>query len=146
MKLAVYQPWGSLSRLHDELNRLFDLRTPFDGEEAAPVNYWTPAVDVKEEADRFMVRADVPGVDPKDIEITLENGVLTIRGERKMEKKEEREGWSRVERVYGSFYRRMALPNTGDADGVKARTDQGVLEIEIPKKKETLPRKIPVSG
>lgn len=146
MKLARYEPWGALTRLHDELDRLFDIRSPTETDKDMAYSYWTPAVDVKEEANRFLVKADVPGVDPKDIEVTLENGVLTIRGERHAETKQEREGYTRVERVFGSFFRRMSLPNTGEPGEVKARSKDGVLEIEIPKRKEALPRKIPVNG
>jgi HSP20 family protein len=110
----------------------------------APVAAWTPRVDVKEEATRFVIHADIPGVDPKDIEITLEEGVLTLKGERKSEARSEQDGWTRVERVAGSFSRRFTLPETVDADGVVAKGEHGVLEIVIPKQAKVQPRKIQV--
>lgn len=105
---------------------------------------WAPAVDIKEEADKFIVHADVPGVDPKDIEVTLENGVLTISGSREEEKKEEREGYSRVERMSGKFFRRFMLPESVNEDKVTAKTDKGVLRITIPKSEKQKARRISV--
>lgn len=105
---------------------------------------WTPRVDIKEEPERYLVRADIPGVDPKDIDITLENGVLTLRGERQEQSKEEKENFVRMERFSGSFFRRFALPDTADADKVSAHADKGVLEIVIPKSKPAIGRRIKV--
>jgi HSP20 family protein len=107
---------------------------------------WRPAVDIKEETDRFVILADLPGVDPKDIEITAENGMLTVRGERKFEKDEEQEGFRRVERVRGTFYRRFSLPDTADTNGIKARGKDGVLEITLPKHEKVQPKKITVQS
>lgn len=104
----------------------------------------TPAVDIKEETDKFVVHADIPGVDPKDIEVTLENGVLTISGSREDEKKEEKEGYSRVERISGKFFRRFMLPESVNEDKVTARTDKGVLQITIPKSGKQKARRITV--
>jgi HSP20 family protein len=101
-------------------------------------------VDIKEEAERFVIHADVPGVDPKDIEVTMEDGVLTIRGERKSESREEQDGWKRVERVSGQFFRRFTLPDTADAEGISATGANGVLEVIIPKQAKAQPRKIQV--
>lgn len=105
---------------------------------------WTPAVDIKEESDKFVVHADVPGVDPKDIEVTLENGVLTISGSREEEKKEEKEGYNRVERFSGKFFRRFMLPESVSEDQVTANTDKGVLRITIPKSDKQKARRISV--
>ena len=136
MSVIRYEPLGLLRRLNDEVGRLFDegYYGPADADQSSAVtSHWAPAVDIKEEADRFVLRADVPGVDSKDIEITMENGVLTIKGERSREDSEEREGYKRVERVYGSFYRRFTLPDTADADKISAASKNGVLEVSIPK-------------
>jgi HSP20 family protein len=105
-----------------------------------------PAVDIKEEENRFVIEADIPGVEPKDIEIAMENGVLTIRGERKIESQQEGKEYKRVERVYGAFYRRFSLPDTADAESVSATGKNGVLQITIPKKAVAQPRRITVQG
>lgn len=148
MKLTRYEPWNVLNNMRDEMNRLFNDRLPSEwaGEDQSNVltSMWAPAVDIKEEKDRFVIRADVPGVDPKDIDVTMEAGVLTIRGERKAEHKEEGEGYYRQERVRGTFYRRFALPDTAEAEGITARGDKGVLEIAIPKKAKAQPKRIEV--
>ncbi len=105
-----------------------------------------PAVDIKEEADRFVVKADLPGVASKDVDVSMENGMLAIKGERKTETKDEREDYKRVERSYGSFYRRFSLPNTANADKITAKLQNGVLEVVIAKKEGVQPRKISVEG
>jgi HSP20 family protein len=101
-------------------------------------------VDIREEDKRFVIEADIPGVDPKDIEVNMDKGVLSIRGERKSESKTESGKYSRVERSHGVFYRRFALPDSANPDGISATGRHGVLEIEIPKKPETTPRKIDI--
>ena len=148
MSVIRYEPLGMLRRFHDEVSRLFDedyYGVAGGDQSSAATSHWAPAVDIKEEQDRYVLRADVPGVDSKDIEITMENGVLTIKGERKLEEKEEREGYKRVERVYGTFFRRFTLPDTADAEKVSASSKNGVLEVTIPKQEKVQPRKIKVS-
>ena len=130
MNMIRYQPWGLASQLHNEINRLFDHNLAAqDTESGLTASDWVPAVDIKEEANRFVIHADVPGVDPKDIEITMEGGILTLKGERQGEAREEHDGYRRVERVSGQFFRRFTLPDTADAEGVSARGHHGVLEI-----------------
>lgn len=151
MTMVRYEPFSVLDRFQRELNRLGNWdQSGVDGgnDDASNVvtSAWRPAVDIKEEADRFVILADVPGVDPKDIEITAENGVLTVRGERKAEKEEEREGFRRVERIRGTFYRRFSLPDTADTDAIKARGKDGVLEITVPKHEKVQARKITVQN
>ncbi len=107
--------------------------------------HWAPRVDIKEEPNRFVIHADVPGVDAKEIEIHMDKGVLTIRGERKQENKEESTKFTRIERQHGVFYRRFALPDSADADGITATGKHGVLEIVIPKRPESTPRRISVA-
>lgn len=150
MALIRYEPWQGLNRLHDELDRMFrGYMTPANSdagnETTSSTSDWTPAVDVKEEENRFLIHADIPGVDPKDIEVHMDNGVLTIKGERNSETKDEKNGYKRVERMYGSFYRRFTLPDTADAEQIKAECRNGVLEIAIPKKAIAQPRRIEVS-
>lgn len=101
-------------------------------------------MDIKEEPARFVLFADIPGVDPKDIEISMESGILTIKGERVATHPEEKEGYTRIERSKGSFYRRFALPDTADADKITAEGKQGVLRIIIPKSEKAAAKKIKV--
>jgi HSP20 family protein len=107
---------------------------------------WVPPIDIKEGEDAYEVSADVPGVDPKDIEVSLEDGVLTVKGERRTESQDENLGYTRTERAYGSFFRRFTLPDTADADNISARTEHGVLKLHVPKKEKALPKKISVQG
>lgn len=147
MNMIRYEPWGLVGQLHHDLNRMFDRNyAGQDGESGVTASDWIPAVDIKEEDNRFLIHADVPGVDPKDIEITMEDGVLALRGERKSETREERDGYRRVERVSGQFFRRFTLPDTADAEGVTAKGANGVLEISIPKQPKAQPRRITVKA
>ncbi|MDH5190847.1 MAG: Hsp20/alpha crystallin family protein, partial [Gammaproteobacteria bacterium] len=107
---------------------------------------WAPAVDIKEEADRFVIHADIPGVDSKDIDIHMEDGILTIKGERESEKKEERDGYKRIERAFGTFYRRFSLPDTANPEKISAKNKNGVLEISIAKQEKGLARKIEIES
>ncbi len=151
MTLIRYEPWNLLDRLQREFN-LQNVFEPYDseitGDDSSDVvtSRWRPAVDIKEEKDRFVIYADLPGVDPKDIEITMDQGVLTLKGERSEETKEEREGYKRVERVSGSFYRRFSLPDTADFDHIEAKGKNGVLEITLPKHEKVQARKITVKS
>lgn len=140
MNVIRYEPFSLVDQV---FNGLLSERALGAG---APVAAWTPRVDVKEEENRFVIHADVPGVDPKDIEITLEDGVLTLKGERKSETQSEKDGWTRVERVAGSFSRRFTLPETVDAEGVAAKGEHGVLEIVIPKQAKLQPKRITVKA
>jgi len=146
--IAQYEPWTLVNRLHSDINRIFDRQLgPMSGNDDSVVTTdWIPAVDIKEEPERFVMHADLPGVDPKDIEITMENGLLTIRGQRHEEKQENANGYHRVERASGQFYRRFSLPDTADAEGITARGQNGVLEIVIPKHAKVQPRKITVQA
>ncbi|GAB4302931.1 MAG: Hsp20/alpha crystallin family protein [Thiohalomonadaceae bacterium] len=143
MSLVRYDPWSLLDQLRREMDRAYEGREETGISTASD---WVPAVDIKEEADCFLIRADVPGVDPKAIEVHAENGMLTIKGERESEKKEEKEGYKRVERVYGSFFRRFSLPDTADTDKITAKSSNGVLEVRVPKHEKVQPRKITVEG
>jgi HSP20 family protein len=140
MSMIRYQPWGMMEQMRREMDRMM-------GEEnAASASDWVPAVDIKEDANCFTISADLPGIAPKDIDIHAENGMLTIQGERESEKREERQGYKRMERSYGSFFRRFTLPDTADTDKISAKGENGVLTITIPKRAEIQPRKIAVEG
>jgi HSP20 family protein len=127
-----------LSQFQRELSRFFDERSD------VVTSDWAPRVDIKEYDDKFVLDADVPGVDPKDIDITMEDGVLSVRGKRELENVEERKNFRRVERSYGSFYRRFSLPETVDGNNIKAKAKDGVLTVEIPKLEKVQPRRIEI--
>jgi HSP20 family protein len=145
MTLVTYEPWSLFNRLNRQLDQAFDKTTATDV--TTPSVSWIPRVDIYEEAERFVVLADVPGVEAKDIDITAENGVLTIRGERRAEKKEtDKNGYERVERTSGSFLRRFTLPESANTETIKAKQTNGVLEVSIPKHPQVQPRRISVEA
>ncbi len=147
MSLVHYEPWTLLNQLQGEMGRMFDTRTR-SGNDSNPnaSSDWVPAVDIREEDECYAIHADVPGVEAKDIEVNMEDGILSIRGERKFDKEETREGYKRVERVRGSFYRRFSLPDSADSESISAKCKDGVLEIIIPKQVKVLPRRIEVQS
>lgn len=146
MSLAKYDPFFSVRQLQDDINRVFSGWSTNDS--SAVTADWVPTVDINEFDDKFQLYVDVPGVEPKEVDITLEAGVLTITGERfvQAEKTEENIVRRRAERGTGRFYRRFILPETVDADNVKATGRNGVLEILIPKQAKALPRRIQVAA
>jgi len=144
MTIVRYEPWGLVNRFHRDFSHFFDNAFAHDARNA-PVA-WLPSVDVREEDTRFVVQADLPGVDKKDIEITAEKGVLTIKGERKSEVKAGEAGYERVERVAGTFVRRFTLPENAQAEGITAKQTNGVLEVSIPKQAEVQPKRIEVQA
>lgn len=144
MNVARYEPWVLMNRLQRDLDRLFTQTANTD--ETQSVVDWVPPVDIREEQDQFVLHADLPGVDARHIDVTLEKGVLTIRGRREIETRDEKSGYRRVERVAGEFYRRFSLPDTADSQAVKARFTNGVLEVVIPKQAQVLPRRINVEA
>ncbi len=142
MAVVRYQPWSLLNQLQKELERNYQGAS---GDGSIATAEWAPAVDIKEEADKFVLHADIPGVKPEEINVSMEDGVLTIKGEKKTEATTEQEGYKRVERSYGSFYRRFSLPDTANPDAISARSKHGVLEITIPKREAVQPKKITVA-
>ena len=145
MSLIRHNPWSLFDQLQHEMNRMHGYPAKTDDTGDVVTSDWAPAVDIKEEADRYLLIADIPGVDPKDIDIHMENGLLTIRGERESEKKTEREGYKRIEREHGVFYRRFTMPEGVNADAIEATNKNGVLTVTIPKQEAAKPRKITVS-
>jgi HSP20 family protein len=142
MSLIRYEPWSLFDQLRREMER--GLTTQTGEVSSVATSDWVPAVDIKETEDSFVIVADIPGVKPEDIEVQMDNGVLTIKGEKQTENKEEHEDFKRVERSYGSFYRRFSLPDTADPESVSAKSDHGVLEITVSKQEKVQPRKIAV--
>ncbi|TAJ51716.1 MAG: Hsp20/alpha crystallin family protein [Nevskiaceae bacterium] len=143
MSLTRYEPWSLHRALLNEFTRALDASSQ-DASTGATAD-WTPSVDIAEYADKFVLSADIPGVDPASVEVTLENGVLTLAGSR--EKAVEAAGVERrrIERATGRFFRRFALPDTIDGDSVSASGKHGVLEIVIPKRPASQPRRINVT-
>jgi len=148
MTIVRWEPLRELSSLQSEMNRLFN--TVFDSPQSAGqgtvLRRWVPAMDLVESGDHFVLRADLPGMSEDDIEIELEDGTLTVSGERKAEHEEREEGFHRVERSFGAFSRSLTLPKGIDADAVAASFDRGVLEIRIPKPEARKPRRIEIAG
>jgi HSP20 family protein len=149
MTMLRYKPFNPQTGLQDELKQAFDkfFAGVDEGDQSNVVtSQWTPRVDIKEQANRFLILADIPGVDPSQIEVHMEKGILSIKGERKEESRDEGENFTRVERSRGTFYRRFALPDSADPDKITAAGKHGVLEIAIPKKPETTPRRITINA
>ena len=142
MSLMRYQPWAPLDRWHPEFEQVLRGRS---GASEPVVTTWIPSVDVQEENDRFVVRADVPGVEAKDIEVSAEDGLLTIRGVRTTKERSDSDGFEHVECFTGTFLRRFTLPDSAQSDSIKARYTNGVLEIEIPKQTRVEPKRITVA-
>lgn len=144
--LTRWDPFREMTMLQDRMNRLFqDFAPRSAGEEDITAGNFIPPVDVYEDEHNITLKAEVPGIDPKDVDVRLENSVLTIKGERKFEKDEKEENFHRVERRYGSFVRSFTLPNTVDTDSVKADYDNGVLKIQLSKRAEAKPKQIKVN-
>ena len=144
MALVRWEPLRELNTIQGEVNRLFN--TFFDTPvTAGATRRWLPPMDLVEAEDHYVLRADLPGLGEDDVSIEVEGGVLTVSGERKAEHEEQKEGYHRVERAYGSFSRSLTLPDGVDAEAVEASFDRGVLEVRIPKPEQSKPRKISIS-
>jgi HSP20 family protein len=146
MNITRYDPWRMMEDWRQEMDRVFHPLLHWEDDTSRVVGGdWVPAVDIKDETNRYVIRADIPGVKPEDIEVTMENGVLTIRGERKSEESEVKENFRRLERSHGLFYRRFTLPDNTDANAIQASGKDGVLEVIIPKTEEKLTKRIEVT-
>jgi HSP20 family protein len=147
MTITRYSPFSRPTQVPNDFRELIEKFFNGDPQDQSNVvtSQWAPHVDIKEEPGRFVILADIPGVDPKDIEIHMEKGILSIKGERAQDTKEENDKYTRVERSRGVFYRRFALPDSADAEGISANGKHGVLEIVIPKRPETTPRRIVIN-
>ena len=145
MSLIRFEPWSIADVVQRDIDRLSGCRAGIAGKQTSAVD-WTPAIDIVEEKTRYVVRADLPGIDPADIDLSAEDGYLMIAGERKAEDRSGVDGIERYERVTGRFLRRVALPETADADAITAKSNHGSLEISIPKLPEMQPRRITVDA
>lgn len=145
MSMLRHTPWNLFDQLQHEMNRSsgFPAKTEDTGD--VVTSDWAPAVDIKEEDKQFILVADIPGVEPENIDIHMEKGILTIKGERDSEKKTERDGYKRIEREHGVFYRRFTMPEGVNPDAINAKTENGVLTITIPKQEQVQARKIKVN-
>ena len=137
MRIARYEPWPFVDLINRDLNRIAN---------GTAGTRWVPAVDIIEEQDAFLLRADVPGVDNADIDVSMDNGVLSVSGERRAEERKEDTGTQRIERATGRFLRRFTLPDTADAEGITAKNRNGILEVTIPKLPEIQARRISVEA
>jgi HSP20 family protein len=147
MAIVRWDPFDAFLGAQEDLNRLFrrSWLKPVEGRESvAEGGTWAPAVDIYETGEAYAIEADLPGIDPKDIDVSVDDGVLSLRGERKLEKEVKEENYHRVERAYGMFSRSIRLPADADADNVKASYDNGLLKITVPKTAQEKPKSIPV--
>ncbi len=133
--LTRFEPFTTATTLQDQINRVFN-DVLGRGTEESNLTSWAPAVDIFETEHELVVKADLPDIDPKDLDIRVENNILTIRGERKFEKNIDQDNYLRVERAYGSFARSFTLANTVNSEAIKADYQNGVLTLSIPKREE----------
>ncbi len=145
MNIARFEPWSVVDLLHRDLDRMAGRRLGL-GDNENSVADWVPAVDIVEENDRFVLHADVPGVNAEDIDVSMDNGVLSVSGQRSSEKTSEENGYRRIERSHGRFLRRFTLPDTADAESITAKSSNGILEVSIPKLPVVQSRRITVEA
>lgn len=146
MSMIKYDPFRELRTLQDEMTRLFIGAVPRGNGEQMAHGAWIPSVDIFEDQERLVLEADLPGLNREDFDISVENNVITLKGERKFEKKVEGDNYHRVERSYGSFSRSFTLPQTVTAEGATAEFENGILRVSLPKREETKARKIEITG
>lgn len=146
MNLITYDPFRELRSLQDEVNRVFSSSFNRSGETGLGRGAWNPSVDIFENKDQVVLEAELPGISPDDVNISVENNVLTIHGERRFEKKDEGDNFHRVERSYGSFTRSFTLPPTVSSENVTANFDNGILRLELQKREEAKPRRIEIKA
>ena len=149
MTLVRLEPFRDMVAVQDRLNRIFDdaVRGNPRGsdEDSALDGRWAPSVDIFEHEGNLVLRAELPGIDPKDVDVRVENNVLTLRGERKFESEVKREKYHRVERAYRTYSRSFTLPNVVDTEKIKAEYKDGVLQVTLPQREEAKPKQIQVS-
>ena len=148
MNLVTYDPFRELRSLQDEVNRLFSssFSRGGGGDNELMRGAWNPSVDIYENNDQIVLEAELPGMSPDDVNISIENNVLTLHGERKFEKKDERDNFHRIERSYGSFTRSFTLPPTVSSENVDAVFENGVLRLTLAKREEAKPRRIEIKA
>ena len=147
MAVVRWDPFRELGMLQDRMNRLFDdAGRGWRADEPAATTSWSPSVDIFETEGEIIVKAELPGLERKDIVLHLENNVLTLRGERKFEKETKEENYHRIERSYGNFNRSFSIPATVDEEKIRADYKDGVLNIALPKKEQAKPKQIKISS
>ncbi|MDQ2856489.1 MAG: Hsp20/alpha crystallin family protein [Acidobacteriota bacterium] len=147
MTIVRYDPFRDLRTLQEEVNRLFSNNlTPSFGDEGIGRGAWNPNVDIYENKDQIVLEAELPGMNREDFELTIENSVITLRGERRFEKQDDADNYHRVERAFGSFTRSFTLPQTVSGDGATAEYRNGVLRVTLPKREETRARRIEITA
>jgi len=149
MAIVRWEPFRDLVTIQDRMNRIFDeafrgVSRPSAEEDWALGGTWAPAVDIYEHEGNLVLKAELPGIDSKDVDVRVENNVLTLRGERKFDEEVKRESCHRVERAYGTFSRSFTLPNVVDTQNIKAEFKDGVLRVTMPKREEAKPKQIQV--
>jgi len=142
--IARFETFPGLSALHDQVNRIFS-QTVRNQDYGSALTAWAPSVDIYETPNELVVKADLPEVEEKDIDVRVENNLLTIRGERKFDKSVAEDNYLRVERAYGAFSRSFSLPNTVNAESIRAEYQNGALTISLPKREESKPRQVKVN-
>ena len=145
MSVVRWEPFRELMTLQDRLNRLFHETRARNDEDWALGGSWAPAVDIYEKDGNIVLKAELPGLDPKDVDVRVENNVLTLRGERKFDNEVKRDSYHRVERAYGTFTRSFTLPNVVDTANIKADFKDGLLHVALPKKEEAKQRQIQIN-
>lgn len=144
MAIVHYNPLRELRNMQEQMNRLLDLAWNRETGEELKEGVWQPPVDIYEDSQSVVIKAEIPDVDQKDIEVKIEDNMLTLKGERRHGQDFRKENYHRIERYYGTFQRSFALPPTIDQGRVKATCDRGVLTVTLPKKEETKPKQITV--
>ena len=145
MAMVRWEPVRDLLTLSERMNRMLDPNFRGNDEDWALGGSWAPAVDIYEKDGNIVLKAELPGVDPKDVDVRVENNLLTLRGERKFDNEVKRDNYHRVERSYGSFSRSFTLPNVVDTQNIKAEYRDGVLHMTLPKREEAKPRQIQIN-
>lgn len=146
MSIIKWDPFRDLLSLQERMNKLFEESLLQTGKERHDISIagWSPSVDVMESDEEIVLKAELPGIELKDVEVLIKDNMLTLRGERKFEKEEKKENYHRIERSYGAFQRSFTLPATVEQEKVKAKMKDGVLEVRLPKAKEEKSKKIEI--
>jgi len=142
--ITRWEPFRNISTLQEQVNRLFDSSFKGNGDNST-LTTWAPAVDIYETENELVLKADLPDIDEKNLDIRVENNMLTIRGERKFEQKVNEDNYLRIERTYGSFSRSFSLPSTVNTEAIKADYKNGVLTVQLPKRAESKPKQVKVN-
>lgn len=142
--ITRWDPFHNLSALQEQVNRLFDSKFSPNGD-SSPLSAWAPSVDVYQTENELVIKADLPGATEKDLDVRVENNMLTIGGERKFEQEVKEENYLQMERSYGSFHRTFSLPNTVDTQAIQAKYTDGVLTVTLPKRAESKPKQVKVN-